>query len=123
MKKLVYIIFFFIAINAFSQGEANNWFFGKNAGLDFNTTTPTSISGNLSTNEGCASFSKSNGDLLFYTDGITVWNKNHNPMPNGQNLLGDPSSTQSAIIVPHPGNSDLFYVLRLELMIMMKMET
>lgn len=95
-----------------AQGEANHWFFGENAGIDFNNSTETSISGNLSTNEGCASFSNSNGDLLFYTDGITVWDKNHAIMTNGQNLLGDPSSTQSAIIVPYPGigNEHLFYI-------------
>ncbi|MHB1146904.1 MAG: T9SS type B sorting domain-containing protein, partial [Lutibacter sp.] len=39
-----------------------------------------------------------------------VWNKNHQVMPNGTNLLGNPSSSQSAIIVPHPGNSNLFYI-------------
>jgi len=55
-------------------------------------------------------FSDANGNLLFYTDGIKVWNKNHQVMANGANLLGNPSSSQSAIIVPHPGNSSLFYI-------------
>jgi WD40 repeat protein len=35
-------------------------------------------------------------------------------MPNGTGLLGDPSSTQSGIIAPHPGNSDLFYLFSLD---------
>jgi gliding motility-associated-like protein len=110
MRKLLLFISFFNTLVLFSQGEANNWFFGTNAGINFSNGTVNPISGNLDTNEGCASFSDSSGNLLFYTDGISVWDKNHNKMPNGQNLLGDPSSTQSAIIVPHPGNSNLYYI-------------
>jgi len=110
MKKLTIYIFLLSSLAIFAQGEANNWFFGQNTGINFNGGTASPITGNLNTNEGCASFSDKNGNLLFYTDGITVWDKNNNIMPNGKNLLGDPSSTQSAIIVPHPGNSDLFYI-------------
>jgi gliding motility-associated-like protein len=111
MKKIALIIFLLFSITAFSQGEANNWFFGQNAGINFNSGTPTAISGSLNTNEGCASFSNANGDLLFYTDGTTVWDKNNNAMPNGnETLKGNSSSSQSAIIVPHPGNANLFYI-------------
>lgn len=94
-----------------SQQEAAIWYFGENAGLDFRSGTPvTLLDGALNTREGCATISDSNGNLLFYTDGITVWNRNHQPMPNGTGLLGNSSSTQSAIIVPNPGNPDLFYI-------------
>lgn len=91
------------------QGEANIWYFGNRAGLDFNTNPPTPLTnGALLTSEGCASISNKNGQLLFYTDGITVWTKNHTPMPNGNAaLLGNPSSTQSAIIVPKPGTYNI----------------
>lgn len=64
----------------------------------------------MNTGEGCATISNSSGDLLFYTDGVTVWNKNHQIMPNGTDLLGGSSSTQSAIIVPNPANSDIYYL-------------
>lgn len=110
MKKILVLLFLFSSFTFFAQGEANHWFFGQGAGIDFNGGTATSIPGELSTYEGCASFSKGNGDLLFYTDGIQVWDKNHDVMTNGTNLLGDPSSTQSAIIVPHPGNTDQFFI-------------
>lgn len=110
MKKALFAIFLLSIITGFAQGEANNWFFGHNAGIDFNGTSPVAISGSLYTTEGCASFSDNQGNLLFYTDGITVWDREHREMPNGQNLLGDPSSTQSGIIVPHPGNENLFYI-------------
>lgn len=114
MKKIVQIFLLLFSIYASSQGEANNWFFGQNAGINFNSSTPTSITGSLVTNEGCASFSNANGDLLFYTDGTRVWDKTGSIMPNGNNLKGDPSSSQSAIIVPHPDNSNLFYIFTVD---------
>ncbi|MDV7187333.1 T9SS type B sorting domain-containing protein [Lutibacter sp. TH_r2] len=111
MKNYIFCLLLLIPMFIFSQGEANNWYFGLNAGINFNGDTVTAITGSLSTNEGCSSFSDKDGNLLFYSDGTTVWNKNHNPMPNGNGTLkGHPSSTQSAIIVPHPGNSDLYYI-------------
>ncbi|MDP3312487.1 T9SS type B sorting domain-containing protein [Lutibacter sp.] len=110
MKKLITLLFILTSLIVFGQGEANFWFFGRNAGLDFNSGTPIPISGSLSTYEGCASFSDRNGNLLFYTDGTSVWDKNDNLMPNGTNLKGNSSSSQSAIIVPHPGKPTIFYI-------------
>jgi hypothetical protein len=81
-----------------AQNAAMNWAFGQRARINFkNNTVGTSA---ISTSEGSSSISDSNGDLLFYTDGITVWDKNDNPMPNGFGLKGSPSSTHSALIVP-----------------------
>ena len=110
-KNLLYICFLILSINTYGQNQANWWFFGNNAGLDFNTgiPIPTTI-GQLSTNEGCASIADACGSLLFYTDGITVWNQNHMVMPNGMNLLGDPSSTQSALIIPQPDTPNIYYI-------------
>lgn len=94
-----------------AQGEANIWYFGENAGLDFNSGSPVALTnGQLVTDEGCATISNSSGQLLFYTDGITVYNRNHVVMLNGNGLMGHPSSTQSATIVPKPGSSNLFYI-------------
>lgn len=64
----------------------------------------------MNTGEGCAVMSTNSGQLLFYTDGITVWDRNHDIMPNGTGLLGDSSSTQSGIIVPNPSNPNIFYI-------------
>ena len=94
-----------------AQGEANIWYFGQNAGLDFNSGSPVAlINGQLVTDEGCATISNSNGQLLFYTDGITVYNRNHVIMLNGTGLMGHPSSTQSATVVPMPGSNNLYYI-------------
>lgn len=99
----------------FSQNETNIWYFGQNAGLDFNSGSPVALlDGQLSTSEGCATIADSSGSLLFYTDGITVWNKNHAIMSNGTGLMGNPSTTQAATIVPLPGSSSLYYIFTLD---------
>lgn len=111
MKKNITFILWLISLAVYSQGEANIWYFGDHAGLDFNSGMPVALTNNqMFTHEGCAVLSNSAGQLLFYTDGVTIWNKNHQVMQNGTGLMGDFSSTQSAIIVPKPGSSTLFYV-------------
>ncbi|MFT5253114.1 MAG: gliding motility-associated-like protein [Flavobacteriales bacterium] len=111
MKKTLLIVVLFLSLGCFAQGEANIWYFGSHAGLDFNSGSPVALTdGQLVTEEGCATISNSSGQLLFYTDGITVYNRNHQVMPNGTGLLGDSSSTQSAIIVPKPNSSTIYYI-------------
>jgi gliding motility-associated-like protein len=111
MKRIVFFWIILLPFLAFSQNEAAIWYFGQNAGLDFNTGTPVVLTnGLLDTFEGCATISDASGNLLFYTDGITVYDKNHNVMPNGNGLDGNSSSTQSAIIVPRPNNADQYYI-------------
>ncbi|WP_335966338.1 T9SS type B sorting domain-containing protein [Galbibacter sp. PAP.153] len=99
----------------FAQKESANWYFGEKAGLSFNTEPPTVMTnGQLVTNEGCATISDKNGNLLFYTDGVSVWNRRHQKMPNGTGLLGHSSSTESAIIIPKPGASNSYYVFTID---------
>ncbi|QDO93947.1 T9SS type B sorting domain-containing protein [Formosa sediminum] len=101
----------------FAQYEAANWYFGENAGIHFNSNTgevTALLDGRIDTYEGSSSISDENGNLLFYTDGTTVYNKNHQIMESG--LFGNSSSTQSAIVVPFPGdeNNHLFYIFTVD---------
>ena len=121
MKFKLFLLIALYTSLAFSQQEASVWYFGVNAGLKFHpdgTVTPLS-DGKLITNEGCSSIADHNGNLLFYSDGRTVWDRNHVIMPNGNyfggtGLFGDASSTQSAIIIPKPGNPNLYYIFTLD---------
>lgn len=113
MKKLLfYFLLLLFPFCAFSQNQGRIWYFGTNAGLDFNTNPPTALTnGMLVTNEGCASLANDSEQLMFYTDGIRVYTKNHTLMPNGASGLGgDPSSSQSGIIVPDPSSPNKFYI-------------
>lgn len=91
--------------------RANNWYFGLGAGLDFSSGSPVAVTGSaISTTENSATISDENGNLQFYTNGVTVWNKNNEIMTNGQDLRGHLSAAQGVIIVPQPGNPDIYYV-------------
>jgi hypothetical protein len=96
-----------------AQNEANIWWFGNKAGLDFNTTPPTVLNSTIPifTYEGSATISDpTTGQLIFATDGITVWYPNGTVVPGGSGLKGNFSSAQSALIVPNPGNVNQWFI-------------
>ncbi|MEO6230424.1 MAG: T9SS type B sorting domain-containing protein [Ferruginibacter sp.] len=109
--KLIFLISCLFTSSLFAQHQADNWYFGSEAGLNFATGNPVEqFGGQMRTVEGVASISDNSGNLIFYTNGITVWNNQHQVMVNGTGLLGSVSSTQSAIIVPQPGNDSIFFI-------------
>lgn len=116
MKQIYTLLLIVIcSISVSAQDEANYWYFGDHAGITFGTGDPVALGdGALDTWEGCSSISASNGSLRFYTDGIFVYNRNHEVMPNGSGLLGDPSSSQSGIIVPRPGSTQKYYIFSID---------
>ena len=105
------IVFIIFTHTVQSQPETTNWFFGNHASLNFSSGSPVAVSGsNMNAIEGSSSISDSQGNLLFYTDGLSVWNRNHLLMQNGTGLMGSWTSTQTSLIVPFPGNSDNYYI-------------
>ncbi len=101
------IIFFLFSFPLFSQyNQANIWYFGNGNGIDFNTNPPKKLlDGKISTHT-INTICDKKGNLLFYTDGMTVINKNHRVMKNGIDLLGHCSQS----IVPFPNNENLYYL-------------
>ena len=117
MKKILSLIILTISFGLYAQQEASNWYFGENAGIQFDAgagTVTAVTDGQLNTREGCSSISDANGNLLFYSDGTTVWNRNHVAMQNGNGLLGNSSSTQSAIIVAKPSDPNIYYIFTVD---------
>lgn len=89
----------------------NNWLFGVNAGVSFSTDPPTVLSNiPMNAGEGCAVQNDENGNLLFYTNGQNVWDRNHGLMPNGFGLKGSNNSVQPAVCFPRPGVADQYYI-------------
>jgi len=89
--KILFFIVFLSHFDSTGQGWQNNkWHFGINGAVDFNPGTPVATAGSaIFTAEGSASVAdRITGDLLFYTNGITIWNRLNQPMPNGAGLLG-----------------------------------
>jgi hypothetical protein len=100
-----------------AQKQGNVWYFGDKVGLDFSSGTPailtngqTYLVDNPPHSEGTAVICDSAGTLLFYTNGVKVWNRNHLVMAHGDSLNGHPSSSQAALIVPMPGSRRYYYV-------------
>ncbi|MBX3163631.1 MAG: T9SS type A sorting domain-containing protein [Bacteroidetes bacterium] len=110
MKKFIlFIILFFCALVVPAQNELTKWYFGNHAALDFMTDPPTVLNNSAMYQvEGSSSIADATGNLLFYTNGRTIWNKYHAVMDTG--LLGHFSTAQSALIVKQPNNLNLYYV-------------
>ncbi len=111
----------------------NEWYFGTGGGINFNTLyddpddpddgqiTPVG-DGSQSAPEGVEAVSDPNGDILFYTDGQTVWfvgrdpatgEKVHTIMPIEGNppagIGGSPQATQ-VVSIPVPGTEAMYYI-------------
>lgn len=95
---------------------SNQWYFGERAGLDFTFGAPVALAdeNQMFSPEGCATISDVNGDLLFYTNGSTVWNKDHLVMINGDSIGGDSTAAQSALILPFADDQTMFYIFTTE---------
>ncbi len=112
----VYLItglIFLLPFLGLSQGEWNQWRFGNHAGMDFNYSPPISVSGSVNGYVDAVSVSDSLGNLLFYSDGGSVWNRNNQLMPNGSGLFAYTYCDQSLYSVKSLINPDhyfLFYI-------------
>lgn len=86
------------------------WYFGDGGGLDFATDPPTVLNnGQTFSREASSVATDMTGNLLFYTDASSLYDRNHNLMPNGNNLDGHSSTTQT-LILPQPGSPWIFWV-------------
>ncbi|HEX8531836.1 MAG TPA: PKD domain-containing protein, partial [Cytophagales bacterium] len=81
------------------------WYFGNGAGVKFQGVPQavTSPPGAVNTPEGSSTVLDRKGNLLFYTDGRTVFDTVGVALPNGTGLAGGLNSTQAVLIVPQPG--------------------
>jgi hypothetical protein len=122
MKTYFLLLITIVSQYALGQKQGNNWYFGKNAAITFNSGgIPTPVYGCqivplprgmgwYLSNEGTSSISDVNGNLLFYSEGEHAWNRFNQVMPNGNQLLGCYSSTTSSFIIPVPHSDALFYL-------------
>ncbi|MEO0468606.1 MAG: T9SS type A sorting domain-containing protein [Bacteroidota bacterium] len=111
MKHIILLTFTVIHLFAYSQNEGLIWHFGDGASLDFSSGTPVAGSGsNIFARDNSSTVSDINGNLLFYTNGETIYNSLHAVMSNGNAIGGHQSGGQPAVILPQPGSSGIYYV-------------
>ncbi|MBO6496119.1 MAG: gliding motility-associated C-terminal domain-containing protein [Roseivirga sp.] len=100
---------------------SNIWYFGNGAGLDFNEEEgldppPRSITEAhaMDAPAGTSTISDANGDVLFYTNGTSVWNRENGLMPNGNQIGGDSAAVQSVLIIPFVEDETMYYLFTTE---------
>ncbi|WP_165453935.1 T9SS type B sorting domain-containing protein [Hyunsoonleella flava] len=103
------------------QNESNNWYFGEKSGLLFHLQNDPQvlIDGETIASNACATISDKNGNLLFYTNGTNVWNRNHAIMINGVlsgtlgvggSIITGPPILLNTIIIPITNKAGLYYI-------------
>lgn len=100
--------------------QSNNiWYFGEGAGLDFNpdpddenapVPRPIATAHPQSIPAGTSTISDQAGQVLFYTDGQSVWDLNGDLMENGSDIGGSNSASQAVVAVAVPAQPTLFYL-------------
>jgi len=112
MQKLtLFVLLLLCQRTVFAQKEESNWHFGLQAAVSFANGAPMVQPTSMRTFEAASSVSDAAGQLLFYSNGEKVWNRNHALMPNGVTISSTGvSSTQGVLIVPHPGDLNRYYV-------------
>ena len=123
--KYSFYFFLFLALatsyDISAQGENNHWHFGQGHHINFNVSPPVyAPNSNMASFESCVTVSDPQGNLLFYTMGCRIWDRNGNEMPNATGLLGNGpigpggfgsgSSYDGVQVAPHPGNPKQYYV-------------
>ena len=95
--------------------HADAWLFGEKAGISFKSGVAQNIATNaMDTKRATATYADENGDLLLYSNGQKVWNKNGQVIQGADNLIDDDDPFYSGLIVPIPENPDQFYVFSIE---------
>ncbi len=100
-----------IPSQSFSQvyKHANIWYFGDSVGMDFNTGYPVvlydGVLFTLGTSRGAVAMSDTNGSLLFYSNGLSIWNKQHQPMD-----LSFMASSYDVVSFPKSGSDHEYFV-------------
>ncbi len=113
-------LYAFLFLNLFAAGvpralaqasTTSLWLFGKESGVDFRAGRPDTLPlTGFDPPESPAVMSDSLGNLLFYTDGYSVWNREHALMPHGIDPPPLESSAQPALVVPQPGSKTRYYI-------------
>lgn len=110
---LIFLDQIFYCVNL--QGQ--KWFFPSSTLFDVNSE---SISNNDSFKfppflEGHIIIFNSKNDLLFYSDGVSIWDRNHNLFPSSQRipLLQNSSSVQGAYCIKSSKDENIYFLLSL----------
>lgn len=114
-KHLRLLVFFFVLPLYVSAQDYTGytWYFGNRV-VEFNRTNkqPNASTGAVTLGgPGAVAADPATGDVLFYTDGQTVYDASHATMVNGTGLQGDVNGNQPVVLGQVPGQPNQYYVI------------
>lgn len=113
MRNILFTLVIFKSLVGLSQQERNNWFMGTYLGMNFSGSAmqviPVNTTPSYAPYASAVYSDPTSGQLLFYTNGSYVYNRQHQQMPNGFYINGETFGIHS-VIVPHPGQKNLYYI-------------
>lgn len=87
---------------------------GRAGGIDFNTSPPTLFASKIDAIESTATICDRNtGALLFYSDGVRIWDATHSIMQNGDSIGTDykhQTTPQGVVILPFINDTNRYYL-------------
>lgn len=116
VKLTFFLSLLLVCASLYSQNEAKHWLVGD-TGLQFKDDTVIIVRDYaVHKPAGIGIISSKQGDLLFYSDGLSVWNKHHVLMPNGTNLISEEEEVMRTenLVVPNPGFDSIYYIFTVE---------
>jgi uncharacterized protein (TIGR02145 family) len=113
---IVITLFSLINFELFSQGEFNIWYFGLHAGISFNYNPPIALSDNNPMGlMATSTISDSLGNLMFYSDGKSIYDKYLNLMPHGNGLGGQSWAPEGVLAVQKLDDDSSYFLFTVDL--------
>ena len=118
MKKYCFISYILICAygNGYAQKRNNIWAFGDSIGINFNTNPVSpfrSVSPAFTPPYYLSSICSKDGGLLFYTDGITMWNRDNFKLPKYNNWWPWYGNVLP-LVIPYVSNDSLYYIFGID---------
>ena len=131
MKKILCLLFCLVVVNCNAQFTNSYWRVGRRCAIDFRNLPPIinlNDSNKYSSIDNCsANIEDRNGNTIFYSNGLRVFNRNGHVMPNGSGIDSGFYSTTYAtsgsfnplfkgvVSVPFPNDTNKFYLFYLNM--------
>ncbi len=102
-------------ISCIGQGRNSVWVFQQETGMDFTQSPPRAFESEIGfTGGGGGAISDVDGNLLIYTDGTRIFDRNHDILPDGFLSFGSGFFHHSSAFIPDRFDDNLIHLLYLE---------
>jgi len=109
-KSILLFLHFLLSSGLFAQGESDWWYFGIHAGIHFiDDTIEVVYDSEMNSTLGNTTMSDPEGNLLYYSNGASIYNSQNEYMENGDNIGWNSNGTWAMSFKPNPDVNEYFY--------------